>query len=98
MVVPNGPDLAFSGSTWIHWWSPVASANWSIRSWLTSSQSPGSRSVPISCFRFSIMGDDVPYGAATARQGPPARWRAAGPQAAGAHRGRLVAGDAHHGG
>src|SRR5207253_6296818 len=24
--------LARSGSTWIHWWSPVASANWSISS------------------------------------------------------------------
>jgi hypothetical protein len=23
---PNGLDLARSGSTWIHWWSPVASA------------------------------------------------------------------------
>ncbi|SLH46233.1 Uncharacterised protein [Mycobacteroides abscessus subsp. abscessus] len=27
MVVPNGPFAAFSASTWIHWWSPVASAN-----------------------------------------------------------------------
>src|SRR3954470_2074925 len=28
-IVPlNGPSLARSGSTWIHWWSPVASANW----------------------------------------------------------------------
>src|SRR6478609_5782510 len=26
MVVPNGPALARSGSTWIHWWSSVASA------------------------------------------------------------------------
>src|SRR5713226_7202563 len=25
-VVPNGPFAAASGSTWIHWWSPVASA------------------------------------------------------------------------
>src|SRR5207247_9526845 len=29
-VVPNGPCAAASGSTWIHWWSPVASANWSM--------------------------------------------------------------------
>src|SRR5690349_1434704 len=25
---PKGPALARSTSTWIHWWSPVASANW----------------------------------------------------------------------
>ena len=31
-VVPNGPAAARTGSTWIHWWSPVASANRSIRS------------------------------------------------------------------
>ncbi len=39
MVVPNGPVAAFSGSTWIHWWSPVASANWSIRLCSTVTQS-----------------------------------------------------------
>ena len=27
IVVPNGPAAARSGSTWIHWWSLVASAN-----------------------------------------------------------------------
>ena len=25
MVPPKGPAAARSGSTWIHWWSPVAS-------------------------------------------------------------------------
>src|SRR3954464_7361968 len=44
MVPPNGPALAFSSSTWIHWWSPVASANWFTRSWVISTQSV----VPIS--------------------------------------------------
>ena len=35
MVAPNGDSTrARSGSTWIHWWSPVASANRSIRSWV----------------------------------------------------------------
>src|SRR5689334_6123014 len=32
IVPPNGPAFAASGSTWIHWWSPVASANWLTRS------------------------------------------------------------------
>src|SRR5947209_13825748 len=39
MVAPDGPVRARSGSTWIHWWSPVASANRSTRSWVTGSQS-----------------------------------------------------------
>lgn len=36
---PEGAAAARSGSTWIHWWSPVASANRSIRFWSISSQS-----------------------------------------------------------
>ncbi len=36
---PNGPVLARSTSTWIHWWSSVASANVFTRSWVISSQS-----------------------------------------------------------
>ena len=44
MVPPNGPALALSWSTWIHWWSSVASANLSTRSWVISTQSE----VPIS--------------------------------------------------
>ena len=39
MVPPNGPAAACSTSTWIHWWSPVASANWSTRSWVISTHS-----------------------------------------------------------
>ena len=31
----EGPRAGRAGSTWIHWWSPVASANWSTCSWLT---------------------------------------------------------------
>jgi hypothetical protein len=32
MGAPNGPAFARSGSTWIHWWSLVASA----KSWIRS--------------------------------------------------------------
>src|SRR6478752_380092 len=39
MVPPNGPSFARSTSTWIHWWSPVASANTFTRSWSIVSQS-----------------------------------------------------------
>ena len=39
MVPPNGPAAARSSSTWIHWWSLVASANAVMRSWSTVSQS-----------------------------------------------------------
>ena len=45
---PKGPDLARSTSTWIHWWSPVASANWLIRSWVTWTQSLTATSWPTS--------------------------------------------------
>src|SRR5690606_26072709 len=38
MVPPNGPAAARSASTWIHWWSPVASANWLTCSWVTVCQ------------------------------------------------------------
>src|SRR5690349_22615605 len=44
MVPPKGPVFARSTSTWIHWWSSVASANASTRFWVTSNQSV----VPIS--------------------------------------------------
>src|SRR6266540_2580282 len=45
-VVPNGPFAAASESTWIHWWSPVASAKRLICSCVISCQSlvPSSRS------------------------------------------------------
>src|SRR3990170_5173642 len=46
MVFPKGPPFARSGSTWIHWWSPVASANRSICSWVTVCQSEKPRWVP----------------------------------------------------
>ena len=39
IVVPNGPAAAASTSTWIHWWSSVASAKASIRAWSISSHS-----------------------------------------------------------
>ena len=34
MATPKGPLLARSGSTWIHWWSSVASAKRFTRSWV----------------------------------------------------------------
>src|SRR4051812_1817029 len=46
MVPPNGPAFAFSTSTWIHCWSPVASANALTRSWVISSQPVVPISVP----------------------------------------------------
>jgi hypothetical protein len=46
IVPPNGPSAARCGSTWIHWWSSVASANRSTRSWPISSHSVGPSSVP----------------------------------------------------
>src|SRR6266540_1502891 len=46
IVVPNGPFAAFSGSTWIHWWSPVASANVSICCCVTVCQSLWPRCSP----------------------------------------------------
>ena len=39
--MPNGPALARSVSTWIHWLSSVASANLSIWSWVIVTQSVG---------------------------------------------------------
>ena len=42
----TGRAFAASTSTWIHWWSPVASANWSIRSWPIVVHSVAPRSVP----------------------------------------------------
>src|SRR6476619_341745 len=44
MVPPKGPSFARSTSTWIHWWSPVASANRSTRSCsiVTHSEVPSS--------------------------------------------------------
>jgi len=37
-VPPNGVARARSTSTWIHWWSPVTSANVSMSAWVTSCQ------------------------------------------------------------
>src|SRR5215207_10684469 len=49
MGPPKGLSaLARSTSTWIHWWSPVASANRSTCSWVTSCQSLLPSSVPTS--------------------------------------------------
>src|SRR5437879_5303651 len=47
MGPPNGPALARSGSTWIHWWSPVASANWLTCSCVTRCHSLGGSGLPI---------------------------------------------------
>src|SRR5713226_5748850 len=55
MVPPNGPALARSGSTWIHWWSPVASAKALISSWVTVCQSPTRVSLPTCCLSSSTL-------------------------------------------
>src|SRR5580704_4471489 len=39
MGPPKGPEAARAGSTWIHWWSSVASANRLTRAWSTVNQS-----------------------------------------------------------
>ncbi len=46
MVPPDGPVAALSTSTWIHWWSPVASAKVSTRAWSMVTQSVLPRSSP----------------------------------------------------
>ena len=58
IVVPNGLSFfARSTSTWIHWSSPEISANESIISWVTSRQSLGPISLPISSRRPSAPVD-----------------------------------------
>ena len=48
MVVFQGDSrLARSTSQWIHWWSPVAWAKASIRSWVIVTQSLGPRGTPM---------------------------------------------------
>jgi hypothetical protein len=47
MVPPNGVSAAArTGSTWMNWWSSVASANLSIISWVTSRHGETPISVP----------------------------------------------------
>src|SRR4051812_12901173 len=67
LIVPDGPAAAFSGSTWIHWWSSVASANRSICCCVTVCQGLYPRCVP-TAFSSSpmplktFMGAPVPVG------------------------------------
>ena len=51
---PNGVIEAIWGFTWMNWWSPVASANLSIMSWVTSTQSD-TASLPICRLRSWIV-------------------------------------------
>src|SRR4051812_6499534 len=53
MVPPNGVSFARSGSTWIHWWSPVASAKASMSFCVTSCQSETPSSSPSACLSSS---------------------------------------------
>src|SRR4051794_32214577 len=53
MVVPNGPAAARLVSTWIHWWSPVASANRSTLSWSISSHPLVPSTVPVAALSSS---------------------------------------------
>ena len=54
IVPPNGVIAAISGFTWMNWWSPVASANLSIISCVTSTQSD-TASLPICVARSWIV-------------------------------------------
>src|ERR671912_509546 len=68
MGPPKGLSaLARSTSTWIHWWSPVASANWFTCSWVTSCQSLLPSSVPTS------PGTSAMVVVVVMRVGPPVR-------------------------
>src|SRR5689334_18232767 len=59
MGPPKGLSaLARSTSTWIHWWSPVDSANSWMRSWSTTTQSVGPSSVPTRSRRSAGVGTD----------------------------------------
>src|SRR4030095_11921352 len=52
MVLPPGSSrLARSTSTWIHWWSPVASANLSIIAWSTVIHDDGPSVSPMCLLR-----------------------------------------------
>src|SRR5277367_1095181 len=53
MATPKGPPLARSGSTWIHWWSSVASAKRLTRSWVMGCHSEKPRSLPTSSAKAS---------------------------------------------
>src|SRR5215217_1128483 len=53
MVPPKGVSFARSGSTWIHWWSPVASAKASMSFWDTSCQPETPSSSPSACLSSS---------------------------------------------
>src|SRR3954447_7829163 len=53
MVPPNGVSFARSTSTWIHWWSPVTSANVSTSFWVTSCQSEVPSVSPSACLSSS---------------------------------------------
>ena len=63
MVEPNGPAAARSPSTWIHWWSSVASAKASIRSWVIVVHSP------------TPMDDPTMDRKSSMDTFPPVRWR-----------------------
>src|SRR5215217_6919065 len=65
MVPPNGVSFARSGSTWIHWWSPVTSAKASMSFWVTSCQpgvprtSPSASLSPASPVIVRMRGDHI---------------------------------------
>src|SRR5580698_1057564 len=55
MATPKGPPLARSGSTWIHWWSSVASANRFTRAWSTANQSDQPKCCPVRAWNSSAL-------------------------------------------
>src|SRR5215210_4667389 len=54
IVPPKGPPAARCGSTCIHWWSSVASANWSIRACSTVTHSEGPKVSPFAAANSAI--------------------------------------------
>ncbi len=71
MAPPKGPVLARSGSTWIHWWSPVASANRLTRSWVIVCHSEWPSCLPASSWKASTPSTVVVMGALLAVVGGP---------------------------
>src|ERR1700722_3611826 len=62
MGPPKGPAAARSGSTWIHWWSSVASANRFTRAWSTGNQSDQPRCCPDKAWNSSALRTVVAMG------------------------------------
>ena len=90
MVEPNGPAAALSSSTWIHWWSSVASAKASIRSWVIVVHSPTPMDGPD--HGPQVVDGHVPSGQVAAR---PRRYRSEGGTFSGGRAAPITRSGAH---